>query len=408
MLANLLTSSPTPNTPQAPSTHAGAAGVPASDRTLQRGFAQAMQAAQSLPAEPGPSATRATQAAQADTPAQPLPARPTLQRQPSDPSGRAAAARATANTSGQSKPNNSSASPAEAAGSGTTATAEETTVAAATTPDLGPWMASLLGGGPAPGKASVVRNQPEAESTSAGQSRAAARGSGPGGDATASEMTVPAAGEAQAAADSDKAGQDHGFKDALNQATVQTPTAQLPPAAAATTTVSTTQAAAGMAYSAEVAAPVGTPEFAPGLSAQVTLMLTEGLQEARLQLNPPEMGPVTVHIAVDGQNAQVSMSAEQAGTRQALEAALPTLAGALREEGLTLTGGGVFELANPPTDGAAAEGRGQGQRPADEGATHPRGSRTGHSDRDGTNDAILSGTGSRALQGARSLVDLVA
>jgi flagellar hook-length control protein FliK len=127
-------------------------------------------------------------------------------------------------------------------------------------------------------------------------------------------------------------------------------------------------------YAAQIAAPVGSPEFAPGLSAQLSVMVRDGLQEARLQLNPAEMGPITVQIQLDGPKAQVTLVAEQAPTRQALEQAMPTLAGALREEGLTLTGGGVFEQApqnaqqqqqqQAQRDAAAALTRRAGRQPS--------------------------------------------
>jgi flagellar hook-length control protein FliK len=110
---------------------------------------------------------------------------------------------------------------------------------------------------------------------------------------------------------------------------------------------------------AQVNAAVGTPEFAPGLSAEVNVMLRDGVQEARLQLSPAEMGPITVQIQIEGGTAQVHMAAEQAGTRQALEQAMPELAGAFRDNGLTLTGGGVFEQPQQPRDdGAPARGGG--------------------------------------------------
>ncbi|EGJ08800.1 flagellar hook-length control protein, partial [Rubrivivax benzoatilyticus JA2 = ATCC BAA-35] len=117
-------------------------------------------------------------------------------------------------------------------------------------------------------------------------------------------------------------------------------------------------AATATPYAAQIAAPVGSPDFAPGLSAQVSVMLREGLQEARLQLNPAEMGPITVRIQVEGSSAQVVMAAQQADTRQALEQALPTLAGALQEAGLTLTGGGVFEQHQGPARDDTEGGRG--------------------------------------------------
>jgi len=117
-------------------------------------------------------------------------------------------------------------------------------------------------------------------------------------------------------------------------------------------------AGAAPAYEAQINAAVGTPEFAPGLSAEVNVMLRDGVQQARLHLNPAEMGPITVQIQLDAGQAQVNMTAEHAATRQALEQAMPELAGALRENGLTLTGGGVFEQAQQPRDDASAARRG--------------------------------------------------
>lgn len=117
-----------------------------------------------------------------------------------------------------------------------------------------------------------------------------------------------------------------------------------------------------------IAAPLNSAAFAPALGAEVSLLVKGGVQEARLHLNPAEMGPITVQIEIDGDRAQVTMSAEQAPTRQALEQALPSLAGALRESGLTLTGGGVFEQPRQARDGqpAAPAGRRQGGDSADD------------------------------------------
>jgi flagellar hook-length control protein FliK len=87
------------------------------------------------------------------------------------------------------------------------------------------------------------------------------------------------------------------------------------------------------------------PGFGRAMGAQLTVLATSGVQQAQLQLNPADMGPITVQIALDGQAARVSFQAEVAATRTALESSLPALASALQEAGLTLTGGGVFQQA---------------------------------------------------------------
>jgi flagellar hook-length control protein FliK len=100
----------------------------------------------------------------------------------------------------------------------------------------------------------------------------------------------------------------------------------------------------------------GSSAFATELSAQLTTYVRQGVQHARLQLNPADLGPVDVRIQVDGDAARVVLTAEQAPTRQWLEQALPSLAGSLREAGLTLAGGGVFERG-------AGSGANSGQQP---------------------------------------------
>ena len=94
---------------------------------------------------------------------------------------------------------------------------------------------------------------------------------------------------------------------------------------------------------AHLATPFGTAEFAQAFGVQISMLAGDGVQQARLHLNPAEMGPVSVHIALQGTQARIDFGADAAATRQAIEAALPELATALREAGLTLHGGGVSD-----------------------------------------------------------------
>ena len=148
--------------------------------------------------------------------------------------------------------------------------------------------------------------------------------------------------------------------------------------------------AAAPAFSAHLAAAIDTPGFAPALATQVSWLVQEGVQLARLTLNPADMGPVAVRIMLEGTQARVDFSAALAGTRAAIEASLPTLAAALHDNGMTLAGGGV-------SDGQARSGaHGEHGRPL------PR-----HA---GAADSADLPDGGRALpaRAARGLVDLVA
>ena len=109
------------------------------------------------------------------------------------------------------------------------------------------------------------------------------------------------------------------------------------------------------------------PQWAQSVGSQLSLLATDGVQNARLHLHPAEMGPISVQIVVDGQTAQVHLAVDNAETRQALEQAMPNLAASLRESGLTLTGGGVFEQPRQRADQAPADGRSNGGRASERG-----------------------------------------
>ena len=90
--------------------------------------------------------------------------------------------------------------------------------------------------------------------------------------------------------------------------------------------------------------PIDAPDFAASLGVQVSVLAKDGVQQAELHLNPAEMGPVSIHISLDGTAARVDFGADVAATR-AIERGLPELASALRDAGFTLAGGGVSQHA---------------------------------------------------------------
>jgi flagellar hook-length control protein FliK len=116
-----------------------------------------------------------------------------------------------------------------------------------------------------------------------------------------------------------------------------------------------TEAAAPVAVT--VPTPATAPEFAHTLGVQVSLLARDGVQEAELHLNPAEMGPISVQIAIDGTQAQVNFGADSAATREIIENGLPELAASLREAGFTLSGGGVQGQARGRGDGENRDDR---------------------------------------------------
>src|SRR4030095_9807418 len=112
-------------------------------------------------------------------------------------------------------------------------------------------------------------------------------------------------------------------------------------AANVTRTGAEAQPAAAATSALALATPIERPDFASALGGQGSLIAQDGVQHAELHLRPAETGPISIHIAVEGTAARVDFGADLAATREAIERGLPELASALREAGLTLTGGGV-------------------------------------------------------------------
>jgi flagellar hook-length control protein FliK len=111
-------------------------------------------------------------------------------------------------------------------------------------------------------------------------------------------------------------------------------------------------------FEARVDAALQSPEFAPMFGARIATLARDGIEQARIALNPAEMGPVSVQLELSGTQVRVELAAEIEATRVALEQALPALAGSLREAGFTLAGGGVFQQARGDASGQGGEGRG--------------------------------------------------
>jgi flagellar hook-length control protein FliK len=83
----------------------------------------------------------------------------------------------------------------------------------------------------------------------------------------------------------------------------------------------------------KVSAEVGTPEFAQDVTDHLSWMVGNNLNGAKLELNPAQLGPIEVRIAVQGNQAQVSFMAHSTATRDALEASSPKLREMLGAQG---------------------------------------------------------------------------
>lgn len=97
----------------------------------------------------------------------------------------------------------------------------------------------------------------------------------------------------------------------------------------------------GVAPTFTVDAPVLDPAWQTAVGERVVWMAARGVHGAELRLNPAELGPMQLQVSVDDGRVSVSITALQAATRDALEAALPRLRELLAENGMDLAGADV-------------------------------------------------------------------
>jgi flagellar hook-length control protein FliK len=83
----------------------------------------------------------------------------------------------------------------------------------------------------------------------------------------------------------------------------------------------------------KVGAGVDSPDFGQGVADRVSMMVDSNLNNAKLQVNPPALGPIEVRIALQGGHAQISMVSHSAVTRDALESSAPKLREMLGSQG---------------------------------------------------------------------------
>jgi flagellar hook-length control protein FliK len=133
----------------------------------------------------------------------------------------------------------------------------------------------------------------------------------------------------------------------LNSAAAPAPDGSLPslggPGDAAALPAQTPTAESAPTSRGELPMPPDAPGFAPALGAQLRTWLKDGIEHARLELHPRELGPIDVRIALQDGRASVSLGADLASTREALNAALPQLQAQLADLGLQVATAAVSD-----------------------------------------------------------------
>ena len=81
---------------------------------------------------------------------------------------------------------------------------------------------------------------------------------------------------------------------------------------------------------------IGTPDWNQGLGQRMLMMVDNGLNQAELRLDPPQLGSIHVRISMSDDQAQLFFQAAHPAARDALESAMPRLREMFAEQGLQL------------------------------------------------------------------------
>lgn len=112
------------------------------------------------------------------------------------------------------------------------------------------------------------------------------------------------------------------------------------------------------------------PHWNEQIGERLNVMISRGLQQAEIRLNPPELGMLEVKVQIQGDQANVNFSTAHGHVKDALDAAIPRLREMLEENGLTLGDVNVSHqsLANDQSQsGEEAEGQSLSQSSNDTG-----------------------------------------
>lgn len=92
---------------------------------------------------------------------------------------------------------------------------------------------------------------------------------------------------------------------------------------------------------AVISSSVGSQQWTRDLTQQVSVMVDNGTSIAEVRLTPADMGPIEIRLDFSEASPTLSISVQNADTRNALDLALPRLREMLSDSGVTLGGASV-------------------------------------------------------------------
>ncbi len=210
----------------------------------------------------------------------------------------------------------------------------------------------------------TVKGEASIKSVTAASSGASAGSGGEGGSAKQGGETAPQlAASTRVDAPTDTRASTSGFASQLSSAVTSGVTS-----AAGNPSSASTSPPLGMT----LATSIHQPGWDRAMGERVVWMVRNNLQQAQIQLNPRDMGPIDIRLSVNAdQQTSVTFVANHAATRESLEAALPRLREMFQEAGMELS------------DSEVSQREHQGEERAEERAGRQTGSAVGDEESEG-------------------------
>lgn len=101
--------------------------------------------------------------------------------------------------------------------------------------------------------------------------------------------------------------------------------------------------------------PISHNDWPAAMGHRLLWAVGEGMQKAEISVSPQDMGPISVHIRVENDKADIRFTAAHAHTREVLESSMPRLRDMFSQQGLNLSQAQVFSQHSHDTPGRQPE-----------------------------------------------------
>ena len=101
--------------------------------------------------------------------------------------------------------------------------------------------------------------------------------------------------------------------------------------------------------------PLSHPEWNQDLGERIVWMNNKGVSSAEIKMNPPNMGPISVRIDMNQDQATIAFTAQNSDVRNALEASVPRLREMLSSQHVNLAEVNVSQQSSTSTDSGRSQ-----------------------------------------------------